>query len=88
MKQYRYFTIPGCNGELWDPEVHGIERTPEECGTDDLAEICWEPGVYHFSSGCSGQGYTIHTPEGPSQTGPEQAVLKGFHAFLSELDFG
>jgi len=90
MSQYRYFTIPGSNKALWDPEVHGKEVGEDEFGLepyDECTEICWEPGVYHYTSGCGGQGYTIHCPEGPSVTQPQQEVLRGFHAFLSEIDF-
>ena len=87
MSNYRFFSIPGNSQTEWDPEVHGLEISEDDLGSGDVAEVCWEPGVYTYSVGCAGNEYVFRMPERRTQQEPEQAVLKGIHKFLAEIDF-
>lgn len=87
MIDYRFFSIPGNSTTEWDPEIHGVEISEQDLGSGDFAEISWVPGRYAYSAGCGGNEYVFHVPETVRQQQPEQAVLKGIHRFLAEIDF-
>jgi hypothetical protein len=80
----RSYAIPGCTGERWDDEVHGLELREDQIGTE-IAFVDWEPGKYRYTAGSCGNEYIFKVPESPRQPAPTKAVLQGIHLFLGEV---
>src|SRR5438105_1579912 len=83
MKSYR---IPGSAGDPWDTSIHGLPYDDngelEMNGT--VVPVEWEPGRYEFNYAASGHTFTISDPEPQTMREPNQRILRGFHAFLTE----
>lgn len=80
--ELRYFSLPDCATDPWDPQYHGVESDED----DDGAKCCWRPGCYSFSLG-SGAGNELElcVPEHPAALYPSQRVLRAMHGLLSDL---
>jgi hypothetical protein len=86
MTKLKCYSIPSSSNMPWNPEIHGLpyDEESEAAQNAEVVPVDWRPGEYRFNFGACGRDFVITVPEMPGAFAPNQSILRGFHAFLSE----